>query len=448
MVILLIPQGERQAFDQNTFHYRVIARFAAALPWPPFADYESATTPGYHYLLAFIHRATGGNLTALRLAGALWGIALIGIFTGALVGRVASVSRGLILALPLACSLYIVSATTGLLPDAAAWCLVAALLTLALRPRVGLRTLGAMGFVLLALVLIRQIHLWAASLLVAAAWFGSRTDDAPHITLADALLGPRAERAASVARAALACLFTLPAILALAWFARLWGGLVPPAFSAHGSSLTTHEYTRVSGFSPLTPGFILALIGGLSLFYAGFLWPTIRRGSWLAHAMLAGLVGCIVAALPISTWSLETGRYSGLWNLVRRFPTIADRSPLIVIASGIGAASLTLWCKALPWRERFILGSGLVAFTLAHSAQALVWQRYSEPLLIMLFGLAAAGVSRGSPAAAVPRWAWAGPLLLALANAGITASAMLGDKNPAPSLGVVAESHGANSPRP
>ncbi|MFN0012008.1 MAG: hypothetical protein ACKVS8_10235 [Phycisphaerales bacterium] len=433
-LILLVPQGERQAFDQNTFHYRTIARFAAVggLPLPSFADYESATTPGYHYLLAWVHRFSGGNLTTLRLTGALWGIALVGLMAGALARRGGSTLTGLALTLPLACSLYIVSASTGLLPDGAAWCLVAAMLILALRPRISISTLAAMGGVLLGLVLVRQIHLWAAALMVAAAWANTGGADVPS-----------ANRA-RLTHSALAGLFALPAALALAWFFNLWGGPVPPAFSAAGSPLTTHEYTRVSGLSPLTPGFVLALIGGLSVFYSGFLWPTLRRGNWLTHALIAAALGCIVAALPLSTWSLEAGRYSGLWNLVKRLPTFADRSPVIILAAGLGAASLVLWWKACAPRERIVLGAGLLAFTTAHSAQALVWQRYSEPLLLMLMSLTAAGITgRASGGANVPsadsppRWACLGPLVLALANAAITAAAMMADKNPAPALGVV-----------
>ncbi len=444
-LILLVPQGERQAFDQNTFHYRAIARFAAALPWPSFADYESATTPGYHYLLAWIHRAAGGELTTLRLVGSLWGVALVALTAAALARRVGSARAGLALAAPLACSLYILSATTGLLPDGAAWCLVATLLALALRPRISTRTLMAMGAALLALVLIRQIHAWAGILLIAAAWVGPSGADIPSAR-------PSPSRTRHLA---LACLCGLPALLALAWFAQQWGGLVPPAFSAKGSPLTTHEYTRVSGLSPLTPGFTLALIGGLTPFFLGFHWPTLRRGSWLAPALVAAALGALIAALPLSTWSLEAGRYSGLWNLVRRLPTIADRSPLIIAAAAAGAAALTLWWRVLPPRDRLILAAALVAFTLAHTMQSLVWQRYSEPLLLMLLAHAAASVApsgaspfapsgtspaggggRGSarPEGVAPRWAWFGPVLLALANAGVAASAFVADKNPAPAL--------------
>ncbi len=470
-LILLLPQGERQAFDQNTFHYRVIARFAASLPLPSFTDYESATTPGYHYLLAWVHRFSGGNLSTLRLAGALWGVVLVGLMAAALVRRSGSTLTGLALTLPLACSLYIVSASTGLLPDGAAWFLVAAMLILGLRPRITIATLAGMGGILLALVMVRQIHLWAAALMVAAAWVGTgEARPMPHSATADLRSESGGTRGADVpsatpprpssqhrrARAALACLFALPALLALAWFFNLWSGPVPPAFSAQGSPLTTHEYTRVSGLSPLTPGFVLALLGGLSVFYVGFLWPTLRRGNWLAHALIAAAAGCTIAALPVSMWSLEAGRYSGLWNLVKRLPTLADRSPVIILAAGLGAASLVLWWKALPWRERLILGAGLLAFVAAHSAQALVWQRYSEPLLLMMMGLAASGIvghagavrRDGTPGwgghpvrqptpSPIPHWAWLGPLVLALANAAITAAAMLADKNPAPALGVV-----------
>ena len=64
--------------------------------------------------------------------------------------------------LPLVCSLYVLSSGAWLLPDNAGWWGVAGLLVLGFRQRVDGWSVAGSGLVLLALVLVRQIHLWVA----------------------------------------------------------------------------------------------------------------------------------------------------------------------------------------------------------------------------------------------------------------------------------------------
>src|SRR5262249_32103038 len=102
-----------------------------------------------------------------------------------------------------------------------------------------------------------------------------------------------------------------------------------------------------------------------SVFYAAFLWrPALRmlRESRLILALTA-LAGAVAAVIPETTWDKDEGRFSGLWNIARRLPVIADHtSPLIVTLAALGAAALAVWSRVLPPRDRWIFLAALAAF--------------------------------------------------------------------------------------
>lgn len=414
-LICLVPQSTRQAFDQNNFHARAISRFAEQLPSVDLHDYESATTPLYHIVLAVVARLVSPSLLVLRLAGSLASAALVGAAVWLCARRIGAVTGGrasftsVALALPLACSVYIVSAGTSLLPDSAGWLGVLCVLALSLARRVSIVTMLAGGATLVVLVLTRQIHAWAGLPLVVSAWLGTRDSlplppvwaqrgkrDLNELSSGDVTPATsRSDVVQGLLRAIFASAACAPAALVLLSFLSLWGGLVPPAFQARGSALTIKDvYTSVSGVSPATPAFLLALVGVFSPFFAGYAWRTVRRGAWALPAVIASAFGLVAGLLPSGTYSVEAGRYSGLWGLFKRVPTVMDRSLPLAALSALGAACLMVWWQATPRRDRLVLGAALLAFTLAHSAQALVWQRYMEPFVLIAMMLAASGCAR------------------------------------------------------
>ena len=129
------------------------------------------------------------------------------------------------------------------------------------RPRLWWPRIAIGCLVLVLLVCVRQIHVWSAAVLWAAAWLGSeeRAVGGP-VQGVHALFGDLKDR---VGRTALAMLLTLPAFGALAWFVSLWGGVVPPMFQ--------HKY---GGMNPAAPAFVLALFGVLGAFF----WPVVLPG--------------------------------------------------------------------------------------------------------------------------------------------------------------------------
>jgi hypothetical protein len=414
VVVPIILSGNtrgRGASDQINYHEPTIQIFAVQWPHADLSNYYSATTPGYHLLLALASRWTDGSARSLRLLGAVFSIGLLATLAAACAGR-APPAVAVACTLPLAASIYVVSAGAWLLPDNAAWWGVLGVLLLALRPRVDVLTVVGGGAVLLALVLVRQIHLWAAAALWMAAWIGpARGGQAGIGPVLFSDLGSRIRRVAP------ALLATIPAALAVGYFVWLWHGLIVPRYQGkyHGSNLAT-------------PAFVLAIIGAFSIFYGAYLVAPLRE-LWAHHRkavlLVAGL-GLLVCALPATTYSQPAGRYSGLWNVARKLPVLGGHSsPLIVGLGLMGAVALLAWFRAVPVRDRFILGAALAAFTAAQTLSPELWQRYHEPMILMVLALMAVRVA---PAATLGLGAGhvLGPCALALTLGLVTALQLRG----------------------
>lgn len=415
----------RMASDQLLYHEVVVRVFAREFPHLGYHDYLSATTPGYHTLLAAVVWAGVEARWALQLIASAFTLGLVALLGGWLARR-AGEFEGLLLALPVALSLYVWPAGVWLLPDNAAWLGVLAVVLLALRPRTDWKLYVLGGLVLGALVFTRQIHVWSAGVLWLAAWLGGERADGPDNPglgepSAAELLRPRADR---LGRAALAVAASLPALAIVLAFLLLWKGLTPPTFQDVESGRVGYH-----GGNPATAAFILALVGLVSLFYGGYLAPVLgelaRRPWWLAAAVAVGLLASL---LPETTFSKEAGRWTGLWNVAARFPVLAGRtSPLIVALAVLGAVAMLAWGRALRWRDRWVLLGAVVAFAAAQSSSQELWQRYVEPLVLILVALAAALAVRarraGAPGETIAtawRWRLAGPVVLAVLFALLT----------------------------
>lgn len=250
--------------DQNAYHLKAVEQFSTQWPHFDFSDYHSATTPGYHVVVAAVHRFITTDLIVLRLTGSLFTIGLLGTLAYVAARRLGP-APAMALGAPLAASHYVYASGTWLLPDNAAWWLVLGILLLALRTTFKPRLLILGGVLLVALVLVRQIHLWAASLIWLMAWLGSGANASAIWPL---------DLRSRLPRTALAVLVTLPAAATVYWFLQLWGGPVPKMFlpgSAEPGSVA------VTGINIATPALTLALVGIFAPFYAALLLPAVRR---------------------------------------------------------------------------------------------------------------------------------------------------------------------------
>lgn len=397
-LILSDRERGRAADDQNMWHLPAIRQFARQLPHPDLHDYLSATTPLYHLTVAAVDRWATSDLRVLRIVGALFTAGLLATL-GAAVARRAPAWVALALCLPMVASLYVLGSGAWLLPDNAGWWGVLAVMLVCFRRRVDTWTYVGGGLLLLLLVLVRQSHAWAAAPLWVAAWLGS-DDGAPAPS-------PRPLGR----RLALMVLATLPAAAVLLYFFHIWHGPVPPSIQFF------HDPTRAVGKSsnPAVPATVLGVAGVLGVFFLGSL-PGRRASRGAAFALAGAALGLVVGAVPVSTYSHQSGRESGIWNLVPHAPVIGQRSLAIVALASLGGAVLGWWCAALGRRDRWIFVSAWAAFVAAQTVNTTAWQRYYEPFVLMMLALTAVRARR-------ERWdilATIGPVVLAAVLGAIT----------------------------
>jgi hypothetical protein len=277
------------------------------------------------------------------------------------------------------------------LPDMLGWLCVLIVLAIALRERITWGWLALASGVLVVLVLTRQIHVWAAGPLVFAAWLQSLARDSRGATtLRDVLRD--AIRAGSLARVMVCSLALLPAVLTLALFVRYWGGLVPPRFQGWYPPRTLVDMA----LSP-SAAFYLTVTGAYAVFFVGSIAEPLRD-LWQRHRVWvfgALAMGAVIALIPATTYDYEAGRRTGLWNLTQHLPVIANRtSILLLLGSMWGALALTALLSVQPLRTRLILLCVVAAFCAAMSASLETWQRYFDPLVLIVLVLLSANAAR------------------------------------------------------
>ncbi len=407
----------RFAYDAFNYHEPTIRAFAETFPRADFTNYWSATTPLYHYVLAGV-ATIDPSRTTLMAVGGLFALALFACLAAWCVRKVGA-ALGLVLALPIASSLYVFTQSVWLLPDNAGWLGVLVMLALALRRRFDALTLFAGGITLVLLAMTRQIHSWTGGLLVAAAWIGSAHQTPQTFWALFSDLPRRAWRSAG------ALIATAPAASLVITFIILWGGLIVPRYQG-----------KYHGANPATPAFFLAIAGVFAVFFIGAIGPALFD-AWRRHRGLligAVLASVLVAVIPETSYDSDEGRYSGLWNAVKVLPLIADRtSPLILALAPLGAAALVAIVTGARTRAGWVLAAASVGFCTAQTASPELWQRYHEPMVLMILIIGSAEiVSRrrsrfgGSPdPGALSALTFAGPATLALLFVVLTTSTIV-----------------------
>jgi hypothetical protein len=364
-VALAGTDAGRAASDAALYHERVIRLFMEQFPAIDVRNTLTTTTPGYHAAMAAVGVLVSPDPAVLRIAGVAIGAALVAAVAAWCAARRGAL-QGTLLALPLACSLYVFGSTAWLLPDNAAWLLVGAVLAAALGEPWGARRATLGGLALLALVLVRQVHLWAAAPLAMACLLSTGNE-------ARTRLARRVSAAVAV---------VLPACIAIAGFTWLWGGLVPPRFRAD-----------VTGINPATPAFVLLQFAIAGTAFLPWLWPAISDGWRARRASLvaAAIAGLALAAIPATSTDTAAGRFTGWWNVMAAVPALAGRTslPMLVLAPA-GAVLLAAAVGTLPPRRRAILWAAIAGFVAAVTATHYSRQRYHEPFVLMLLAMLSA----------------------------------------------------------
>jgi hypothetical protein len=342
-IIALGPSIGSWGYDQDQSHLPTVRQFSAQWPVPDLSDYRSTTGPMWHLLLSLLHLA-GVPDAALRVAGVAAGGALVAVMW-AVARRSASPAVAAALALPLACSPFVLGGSAWVTTDVpAALCMALALAALTAtagaRPSAGLWAALATG--------IRQPLGWLAVPTLWVAWRDRSWRIAVAAILPVAVLG------------------------ALVW---MWGGLTPPAFRE------LHD----RGANPAAVTLMLALAGtwGLPFVLAGR-----SRVPWAPLAGAAAAALAVALSFP-SSHLREAGRWGGpIWQLVALAPSPAERSVVLVPLAALGGACLmALAVRAYRQGQGAAAGVLLVSLamaTIANAANSQAWQRYADPMLLLV----------------------------------------------------------------
>ncbi len=358
-LILTDYNAGRAYGDQQMGHLPAIMFFAEQLD---FSNYPSATTPGYHLLIAVFVKIFTKNIIFLKLVSSLITAVFIGVFA-ALLYEKAGKLKTIVLLLPMIFSLYILPDGVWLVPDNLAWLTVSLIFIIfAIRP-LDAPDLICAGLVLLAAVAVRQSNLWLASIPWAAG-------------LAYLLFDNPLKRK-KIFLVVLAFLVTVPAFLLLFYFFTIWEGLVPPSVQGR------HE----RGLSYCVPAFFLSIFFVYALFYTPIVIEAVkkhltRRAYYCI--VVSGIIGFFIAVIPATDYNHEVGRFSGFWNFVRLAPSIGHTSVLLTVTSSLGGVLLCCWLLLVKRKFRFILFMASIAFSLALVPNALVLERYFAGFVFIL----------------------------------------------------------------
>jgi hypothetical protein len=358
-LILLDYNAGRAYSDQYFGHLPTIMAFADHLD---FSDYESATTPGFHVLIALFAKYVSSNIVFLKLISSLITALFIAVFAGLLHIK-AGKTKTVVLLLPMILSLYFLPDGVWIVPDNLAWLTVAAIFILTATCPPGAGYFISTGIVLFLAVTVRQSNLWLASV--------------PWAVGISPLLLHGIVRKNKIAIAGVSFLITIPAFLILYYFYHTWGALVPPAVQVrHGR-----------GMSYCVPAFFLSVFFIYTVFYVPVVLQTFKKiitRSALPFVAAGMAIGFLVAVIPATDFNYDAGRFSGFWNFVRLAPNIGHTSVLLTITSTLGGGMLFCWLLLVDREFRFILGLAIPAFVLALIPNTLVLERYFAVFVFIL----------------------------------------------------------------
>lgn len=360
--------------DADDFHLHQVAWFREngfALHYPS----TSATTPGFHWLLAGLAELTAApeplartDVLARIVPGALTALTLVVLY-GAMRALGAGPGRSALLIAPFFASSYVWASAVFPVTE----------------------SLAQVGLAVMALGLARPqpaAGLFGAGALVATAarqTFWPATAALPFALL---LAAPReAFKPAMIARLAVAA---VPATALLAVFVVIWGGLSPPEFAHH----------RAAGLINPTPlVHAIMILGVFGVFFLRLSDFADRTRVAIEIGTCAVLALAIWLVLPLTAGGEADGRFfSIVWTLAEHSPNLAGR-PLTAIGLIFGG----LFMMAVAWRRArahgAIPGELLLyaCIALAQAGQHLSWQRYVEPAAFLFLAMSLARVRTRAP---------------------------------------------------
>lgn len=363
--------------DELFYHLPLIRAFAQGITIARLQDYLSGSGPLYYIVMAGVAILTGGSLVALRLANVLvsyiCALAAYIYLSRRMPGR-DTLALGLALVVTL--SPYVFSASFILLTDNLA--LLFVILCLASVDRYAERWRGgpvlSAALALCAATLTRQPSLYLL---------------APMIVGLSIARGTHRQTAASIA---LFCAAIAPLLALIV----LWGGLVPPSAQA--------VHTPVVAVNLRIVLFGVAVWGLYSLAMTPWRtladWVRIRRR--FVYESLAACVGglLMLGMVPLAVKANDDGY---LWQLAAALPTAAGSNILFVFLVPVGIFTLY---RLLVVDRRWIELAAVAGLLASVAANQLTFQKYVDPMTILLIGAVAWASPSGlfGPSAPAPQW--------------------------------------------
>ncbi|MHC4794439.1 MAG: ArnT family glycosyltransferase [Planctomycetota bacterium] len=268
-----------KSIDHDFHHVPVVLAFADTLPAVDLADYDSATTPGMHLLLAVAVRMFGPSETLLQVCACGFGVLLL-VVAYRYAAKAVTPWTAFFCTLPLASSPYVLGNSIWVMTDNLSLALIAisagsAIFCVASRGR----AVGS-GIALVCSVLVRQINIWVSGVALLAflfQWDPIRR----RLPFRDPLQpGHRGLQPAVIFAIA-----TVVAASVIAGFVMLWGGLVPPKFQIGGDGVTHHGGLN-HGVTPGVLSLLAVYASPLVVVLVPFWWNDRR----IRGAMVIGLV--------------------------------------------------------------------------------------------------------------------------------------------------------------
>jgi hypothetical protein len=370
------------SLDQKYSHLPTIRYIAAHGASIDYSHFISRSAPGYYLLMAAVDHWITDSIVGLRLFNLVITAGLVAVWTFSLSSLCKS-PLVVVLAAPFLFSDSIYTRGLWLSTDNLAWLSVVAIMLIGVQYVNSNIAISAAAFFVPAAVGVRQIHAWTIPFLLVAA-----------------LVGGGLHRAVRMLAA------IVPALLLITYFLLTWHGLEPPGGQA-----------RYSGFSLAALPMMFSLMGIFGLFYAAAIWQEIRN-MWCNNPVLArrfvycGMSsGAIAGLVPGSTFE-SFHRQSGIWVLAQHTPVFLGRSPAVTVLAVLGGLIGSLVFLAMARRDRLIFATSIICFTVAQTANSSIFERYYEPLVLIVLGFATARIVQSAGEAS--RWESraAGPALL------------------------------------
>ena len=353
--------------DQRDYHWVTIQQMRENLPHVDVVNVQTATAPLYHLIVTFISGPLHLTQSQTQFVGSLFAAALAAV-TVWFVAPVNDASLRALAVAPLLLSPYFWQSALWMLNDDAALLFGLAALALILRHPGSGRSQICSGLLIAAAIATRQSYVWLLVPAVVTTLFATRGY-------------PRSARSAAAVRIA------LPGLMVVAFLASVWHGFAPPVFQEMNAAIWS--WVSLSYCFAVAAVFFLPIL--VSIGIRRLDRPLIPIGLGMAAAIPASIFESSATKPPDSS-----RRGSLIWTLVAHTPTIAGRSILLASLAFAGAWAVYLVLANLDRKTALLVGSGLVALSVAMVAGGRLYQKYFElPIaalaLITIAALASSG---------------------------------------------------------